>query len=154
MRRDVQQKPHAELLSFQKKLKRAMMSPDSRQTSLKSSRSNSFAFTNFNSAQQTACFVQKERKSVIFFFYIMCAKACDSWIHTSVLKESRYLVLGGSRDTVEGTQLGQSLHKVSVLSIQGAYSDSCHGKVLEITQKKLWKQRSNEKHFTVLSAGI
>lgn len=45
-----------------------MMSPDSRQTSLKSSRSNSFAFTNFNSAQQTACFVQKERKSVIFFF--------------------------------------------------------------------------------------
>lgn len=65
----------------------------------------------------------------------MCAKACDSWIHTSVLKESRYLVLGGSRDTVEGTQLGQSLHKVSVLSIQGAYSDSCHGKVLEITKK-------------------
>lgn len=121
-----------------------MMSPDSRQTSLKSSHSNSFAFTNFNSAQQTACFVQKERKSVIFFFYIMCAKACDSWIHTSVLKESRYLVLGGSRDTVEGTQLGQSLHKVSVLSIQGAYSDSCHGKVLEITKKKLWKQRSNE----------
>lgn len=45
-----------------------MMSPDSRQTSLKSSHSNSFAFTNFNSAQQTACFVQKERKSVIFFF--------------------------------------------------------------------------------------
>lgn len=36
------------------------------------------------------------------------------------MKQLCYLVLRGSRDTVERAQLGQSLHKVSVLSVQSA----------------------------------
>lgn len=60
----------------------------------------------------------------------------ESLSHTSVLKKLCHLVLGGPRDTVERAQLGKSLDKVSVLSIQSANSDSCHCKVLEGTMRR------------------
>lgn len=71
---------------------------------------------------------------IIFPTHHGCKGPCDTWIHTSILKQLCYLVLGGSRNTMEWAQLGQGLQKVSVLSIQRAYFDSCHCKVLEMTQ--------------------
>lgn len=73
---------------------------------------------------------------IIFPIHCFCK---GTWIHTFVPEQLCYLVLGGSRDPVEWAQLGQSLHKVTVVSIQSAYSDSCHCKVLE-TRRHKWKR--------------
>lgn len=84
---------------------------------------------------------------IVFPLHHGCKSPCDTWIHTSILKQLCYLVLGGSRNTVEMAQLGQSLHEVSVLSIQGSYSDSCHCKVLQKTQSNQWNPLKKKKTF-------
>lgn len=112
-----------------------------------------FAFMNSNTTKQTACFVQGElivsvwnltglfqKGRIIFPIHCACKSIREAWIPTSVLKQLCHLVLRGSGDTVEWAQLGQSLHEVSALSIQSAYSDSCHCKVLQTTRWSKWKR--------------
>lgn len=84
----------------------------------------------------------KPRTAFIRGLFLPLHHSCKRhiWVQTSVLKELRNLVLGGSRNTMEGAQLGQSLNKVSVLTIQGSYPDSCHCKVLEKTSCNEWNE--------------
>lgn len=131
-------------------------------------------FFNLNNPRSKWEALYEERWSCLCAFWLVLTKKgfhCFSHyitvvkehigVHTSVLKQLCNLVLGGSRNTMEGAQLGQSLHKVSVLTIQGSYSDSCHCKVLEKTScneqnelcaiKKTKKEKKRTLHGQVSS---
>lgn len=60
--------------------------------------------------EMSACLYQKRADVRIIFLFMVnltrlqqcvCRSAYEAWIHTSVLKKLCYLVLRGSRDTVE-----------------------------------------------------
>lgn len=54
------------------------------------------------------------------------------YVHcTSVLKQLCHLVLGSSTNAMKRAQLSQSLHNISVLTVQSSNSHSCHCKILE-----------------------
>lgn len=76
------------------------------------------------------------------------------YIHyTSVLQQLCHLVLGSSTNSMERAQLSQSLHNISVLTVQSSKSDSCHCKVLK-KQRIVVEVKTKEKEKQGLSVRV